>query len=368
MEKQNPLFVRIILILLFLILLIYSLVEARDFLYPLALAVFFAYLLYPFVKWLEKKGVPRILANLIGIISGIVVVSGIVYLLSMQLGNFAEDFPALKKQALENVDALNKVINESFDVSVDIKKDILKERLAHLFESSSDFLNTAFSATTGTIVKLGLLPVYVFFLLYYRNKFASFLLQLIPYNKHDKTTDILGEISLVTKRYMGGIFVVVLILCFLNTIGLLIVGVEYALLLGIVSAIFNFIPYFGTLIGGAVPLLFTLLMSNEPHKAIGVIILFLILQFIENNILTPNIVGGNVRLNPFITILSIIIGGIIWGIPGMFIAVPALGMFKIVCEKVSVLHPYAYLLGTEGTEHHAITLEKIKQFFKRKKK
>lgn len=368
MEKQNALFIRIVFLLLFIILLLYSLIEARDFLYPLALAVLFAYLLYPLVKGLEQKGIPRILANLISIISAIVVISGVVYLLSMQLGNFANDFPALKKQALENVDELNKTINKNFDVSVDIKKDILKERLSHLFESSSNFLNTAFSATTGTLVKLGLLPVYVFFLLYYRNKFASFLLQLIPYNKHEKTTKILGEISLITKKYMGGIFIVVLILCFLNTLGLLIVGVEYALLLGIISAIFNFIPYFGTLIGGSVPLLFTLLMSDEPHKAIGVIILFLIIQFIENNILTPNIVGGNVKLNPFITILAIIIGGMIWGIPGMFIAVPVLGMFKIVCEHISVLKPYAYLLGTEGTEHHAITFEKIKRFFKKGKK
>src|SRR5690606_13234400 len=224
------------------------------------------------------------------------------------------------------------------------------------FESSSNFMNTAFTATTGTAVKIGLIPVYIFFLLYYRNKFASFLLQLIPSTKHDKTTSILGQISQVTKKYMSGLFIVVLILCVLNSLGLFYVGVRYALLLEIISALFDFIPYFVTLIGGAVPLLFTLLMSDTPHKAIGVVILFLIIQFIENNILTPNIVGGNVKLNPFITILSIIIGGILWGVPGMIISVPVLGMFKMVCEHVSGLSPYAYILGTEGTERHAITL------------
>src|SRR5690606_20021956 len=368
MDKQNPVFVRIILILLFLILLIHSLIAARDFLYPLALAILFAYMLYPFVRFLENRKVPRILANLIGILSTIAVISGVIYLLSVQLGTFVEDFPALKKQALANVDQLNDVINEKLEISVDIKRDIIKERLTHLFESGSTFMNTAFSATTGTIVKLALIPVYIFFLLYYRNKFASFLLQLIPQHQHEKTTKILGEVSHVTKRYMSGIVIVVLILCILNSVVLLIVGVEYALLLGIISALFNFILYFVTLIGGAVRLLFTLLMSDAPHKAIGVITLFLILQFIENNILTPNIVGGNVKLNPFITILSIIIGGILWGVPGMIISVPVLGMFKMVCEHVSGLSPYAYILGTEGTERHAITLDKIRQFFKVKKK
>lgn len=367
MDKQNPIFIRIILILFFLILLIHSLIAARDFLYPLALAVLFAYMLYPYVRFLENQRVPRILANLIAIISTIAVISGVIYLLSVQLGTFVEDFPALKKQALANVDQLNDVINQKLEISVDIKRDIIKERLSHLFESSSNFMNTAFSATTGTIVKLALIPVYIFFLLYYRNKFASFLFRLIPQHQHEKTNNILGEVSQVTKKYMSGIVIVVLILCVLNSVGLLIVGVEYALLLGIISALFNFIPYFGTLIGGAVPLLFTLLMSDAPHKAIGVVILFLIIQFIENNILTPNIVGGNVKLNPFITILSIIVGGIIWGLPGMIISVPVLGMFKMVCEHVSALSPYAYLLGTEGTERHAITLDKIKRFFKFKK-
>src|SRR5690606_24989344 len=133
MDKQNPVFVRIILILLFLILLIHSLIAAKDFLYPLALAVLFAYMLYPFVKFLEKRRIPRILANLMGILSAIVVISGIIYLLSIQLGTFVEDFPALKKQALANVDELNEAINKKLEISVDIKRDIIKERLAHLF-------------------------------------------------------------------------------------------------------------------------------------------------------------------------------------------------------------------------------------------
>lgn len=368
MQNRYPLLIRLTFLLLFIILLVYSLVELRNLLYPLALAVLFAYLLYPLVSFLEKRKVPRILANLAGIISGIVIISALVYLLSTQVGVFVEDFPALKEQAIKNVDELNKAINERFEISVNIKRDILKERISHLFESSSNFLNTAFSATAGTVAKIGLLPVYVFFLLYYRNKFTSFLLQLIPHEKHDKTMQILGEVSLVTKKYMGGIFTVVLILCFLNSLGLLIVGVKYALLFGVISALFNLIPYFGTLVGGAVPLLFTLFLSDAPHKAIGVVVLFLIIQFMENNIITPNIVGGNVQLNPFVTILAIIVGGMIWGLPGMFISIPLLGMLKIVCEHIKPLSPYAYLLGTEGTEHHALTKNKIKQFFKIKKK
>src|SRR5699024_4261254 len=119
--------------------LIHSLIAARDFLYPLALAVLFAYMLYPYVRFLENRKVPRILANLIAIISTIAVISGVIYLLSVQSGTFVEDFPALKKQALANVDQLNDVINQPPEISVDIKRAIIKERLSNLFESSSNF-------------------------------------------------------------------------------------------------------------------------------------------------------------------------------------------------------------------------------------
>lgn len=365
---RYPLLIRLTVFLLFVILLVYALIEIRNFLYPLTLAVLVAYLLYPLVKLMETRGIPRILAILTSIISGIIVISAAIYLLSTQVGVFVDDFPALKEQTLENIETLNTFINRTSGLELNINKDFIKERLSVLFESGSDFLQTAFSATTGTIAKIALLPVYAFFLLYYRNKFAAFALQLIPLEKHAKINKILKDVSLVTKRYMGGIFIVVFILCFLNSLGLLIIGVKYALLLGIVSALFNFIPYFGTLIGGAVPLLFVLLMSDAPEKAFSVVILFLIIQFLENNILTPNIVGGYVRLNPFIIILSIIVGGIIWGLPGMFISVPFLGMFKIFCEQVKALKPYAYLLGTEGTEKHAVDFQKIRSFFRKKSK
>jgi predicted PurR-regulated permease PerM len=137
-----------------------------------------------------------------------------------------------------------------------------------------------------------------------------------------------------------------LILIILNSIGLLIVGVKYAIMFGILSALMNIIPYFGTLIGAAIPLSYTLL-SGEPEKALGVLILFAIIQFTENNILTPNITGGSVQINPFFTILSIVLGGMVWGIPGMLVSVPLMGAIKIIFENIEPLHPYAYLIGIQ---------------------
>src|SRR5690606_37579976 len=160
--------------------------------------------------------------------------------------------------------------------------------ISNAFTQGGETFQRIFTATTTTIIKIGLLPVFVFFLLYCRNKYKDFILKLTDKEKHEKTDKVIKEISNVTQRYMSGMTVVVFILCFLNSFVLMIVGLKYALLLGILSALMNYIPNFGTLIGGTIPLTVALVTESSPRYALGVIILFMIIQFTENNILTPN--------------------------------------------------------------------------------
>ena len=212
------------------------------------------------------------------------------------------------------------------------------------------------------------MPVYIFLMLYYRNKIEKFIFMLTPNRTHDQTSSIINQISHVTRHYMAGVVIVVSILCFINSAGLFLIGVDYAIMLGILSAIMNFIPYFGTLIGGAIPLLYTLTVQGDPNKALAVVGLFILIQFTENNILTPNITGSKVNINPLFTILSIIVGGMIWGLPGMFVSIPLMGMVKIYCDNKPELTAFSYLLGTEGTEKHALTLDKLMRLFGWKRK
>jgi predicted PurR-regulated permease PerM len=126
-----------------------------------------------------------------------------------------------------------------------------------------------------------------------------------------------------------------------------IVGVKYAILFGIISALFNLIPYFGTWIGASIPFTFALLTGDSPQLALGVLLLFVIIQFTENNILTPNITGSYVNLNPFVTILLIIIGGTVWGIIGMFVVVPVAAMLKIIFDHSRSMKSLGYLIGAD---------------------
>jgi predicted PurR-regulated permease PerM len=363
MLEKHPILARLTLGLLFTILFLYALVAVRGFLYPIMLAVLVSFMLYPLAWGMEKRGVPRILANLISILFGIAVVAGVVFFLYNQIRVFMADLPRMKAQANENLNSMFRFVEQKIGVTVADQAEWLDGALFDLFFSGEGAIIQAITGTADTLIRLLLIPVYVFFLLYYRNKFKFFILRLTPIRYHEKAEAILLEVSHVTKRYMTGISLVVLILCFLNSLGLIIVGIRFPIMLGIISAFMNFFPYIGTWMGGIIPLTLALLTEDSPKYALGVFILFVIIQFIENNILTPNIVGSQVQINPFFVILSLVVGAMLWGLPGMFLILPYLGMFKVVADNIEPLHPYAYLLDPQGTERHSLTIDKIKQVF-----
>ncbi|UII20110.1 AI-2E family transporter [Fulvivirga ligni] len=365
MKRDNSFLYRVTVILLLISLSLGLLVVARDFLYPICLGMLFSFLIYPFARLLEKAGLPRVPATLLSIISGILIFAAGMFLLYKQAIVFVEDFPKLKHQALVNINHLQLQIDELTGVSGEPQRWWLRDKVAAIFNNSGNMMETVFNATTGTVVKMGLQPVFIFFMLYYRDRFRKFMF-LVAGKKHKyKMGKILLEVSEITKSYIGGVFIVVTILCFLNSIGLMIIGVEYAIMFGILSAVMNFIPYFGTLIGAAIPLAYTL-VSDEPGNAIGVIILFIIIQFLENNILTPGITGGRVAINPLFTILVIIAGGMIWGVPGMFMSVPFAGMFKVVCYHYKSLRPLAFVMSKNKGADLGRRMQMLKNWIKRK--
>jgi predicted PurR-regulated permease PerM len=364
MDKLFRVIYRFTIVLLFIILLIFALKEARLFLYPLVLGVLFSYLLYPMARWLEQKRLHRIPATLLSIVVAACIIGSVVYIIYWQLGLLAEELPQLQKQAQQNINSISQSISSYFGLSAQEFKDWVNRQAGRLADSGGQYMTTIFSSTTSTLAVIGIMPVYIFLLLYYRNKFLDFVMMIWPQEKHRQVSQTVTDISSVTRRYMTGVFIVVLILCILNSAGLMLIGLKFALLLGILSALCNFIPYFGTLIGALFPLTMAIFTGESPREAISVIILFIVIQFTENNILTPNITGGSVQINPMATILGLIAGGMLWGIPGMFSIVPVLGMLKIVFEKNSTTKPIAFLLGTSGTEKYAISMDKIQRKFR----
>lgn len=365
MKRSYPFGFRLTFVMLSIGLTIYGLILARDFLYPLAFGILLSYLLYPIVNFLEKKGVPRILAILTGILAGALVFTFIGIFVFKRISMFTDELPLFRQKMIAHIERFQSYINEDLGMPGDQLKDFLLGYLMDIGTQSEKI----FSATTGTIFTVFMQPVYIFLFLYYRTKFAYFILKITGRRNRALVVRILKEIATVVTRYMLGVTTVVLILCIFNSAGYLIIGIHYPLLLGVVSALFSFIPYFGNFIGGSIPLLFALLTEDSLIYSLRIFVFVYIVHLVENNILSPNIVGNNVRINPFAIIIGLIIASMIWGLPGMLVIIPFLAMLKIIFKNVPSMQPYSYLLGMRGTKIHAITAENIRKFagrFRRK--
>lgn len=346
-NREYPLIFRATAGLLFVILFLLTLYFAADVLKILAFAVLFSYLLFPLTNWLEGKKVPRGVANILAIILFIAVFVSAGVLLYKQGARLMGDFPELKEHALDNMGQMETYLEDKLPFAPQDENGWLVNSVSDFMASGEETVKNTFAATATTLGSAFLMPFFIFFMLFYRDKLRHFVLSVVPKDKHDLTDDVLLKISKVTSRYMVGIVIVTVILSALTSVGLLIIGLKYAILLGIIAGLFNLIPYFGTYIGGAIPLVMALLTMSSPKYALFVLLLIFILQFLENNVLTPNITGSQVRLNPLFTLISILFGAMIWGIAGMFMAIPFIGMFKIVCENVDKLKPVARLIGTD---------------------
>ena len=333
-------FLKILLVILLLMAVMYY---TKAVTAPLALAVIIALALYPLVSRLERLGMKRFYAALTVILALFLILSVIAWVLISQVNQLAGDLPNLQARFELLIDKTLLGIERNFHISYNDQVAWLRENSNALFRSGSSLAGDALNVTSGLLELLGLLPFYVFFILYYRGKFAEFILQIYPGSKRAGLMDVLHRIKEVVKNYLVGFLTVMLIVAVLNSIGIWIVGIKYAFFFGVIAAFFTIIPYLGHFIGGGLAVLAALLTKDSVWYAVATVGVFVVVQFLEGNFITPRIVGSKVNINTFAAILSFVIFGRLWGILGMIIAIPLLGVLKIIFSQFDELKPLALL-------------------------
>lgn len=364
---KNQLLIKVSLLLFIVTMLLAGIILARDFLIPLAVSMFLSYLIYPLVYRIEQHGVHRAIAILSVLLMTLLFVGAITLFLSVKLSNMDINLPEIRSQMNTKTDAVLHLLETRLGLRSNTLDHYLSQVSENIFSSWETKVGSFFTATTTTLFQIGVLPVYTFFLLFYRTKTAHFIFRLVGRKNRATALKILREISTVTTKYMAGLLIVVFILSILNSTGLTIIGVPHPILFGIMAAVLNLIPYFGTFIGGLIPVLFVLFTYPYPFPTIlQIIILFVIVQFLENNLLTPNIVGNNIKINPLAIILSLLLGNMIWGIPGMLIIVPTLAILKIIMQNIEELQPFAFLISDKGISEYKVNFSRFFQIKKKK--
>lgn len=343
---QKDIIQRSVHIMLFLGLLVTALILGKSVLIPLFAAILFSFLVLPVVQNLTECCLPNWLSSLLGVF--VVLFSGFLLclFLSWQAASFMQDAPQMQKSVDQKKREVFKYIEKQYNIDDRKQKTWLEAKTDEFWNTASEHTMDIFSTTGSVVITFLLIPIFMYFLLFYRHKFKQFLEY---YDKKDpgRLLEIFRKISRVSQGYVSGMAIVILILTGLNTIGFLIIGLKYALLLGFIAAILNIIPYVGVLIGSLIPIAISLATKDSVASALAVLGVCVFTQFLENNFITPKIVGSSVNLNPLASIIALLIGGMIWGLPGMIMAIPIAGIFKVVTNNVDKLKPFGYLIGEE---------------------
>jgi predicted PurR-regulated permease PerM len=339
---------------------------ARNILIPISFAALLSMLMLPVCKKLEHWKFPRWAAILSCLLILLMVISGFVFVFTSQIISFSDNLPKYRNAFNNKIENIQELLERTIKVSPKEQITFLKEKGTDFLENGGQYVKVLLLTTTGTLATIGVVLVYTFFFLYFRDRFKNFILKITAPENEEKTLMIINKSSKVTAKYLAGVFIVISILSVLNSIGLLILGLDYAIFFGITVAILNIIPYIGVPLGAILPVTMALITKDSFWTAAGVAGVFVINQFIENNFLTPNIVGNRVNLNPLATILTLLTGASIWGIAGMIIFLPFLGVIKITLDHIEALQPYAFLIGIDESPKSLFIL-RIKNFFIKKK-
>jgi predicted PurR-regulated permease PerM len=346
--RQYPFYLKATVILFGIILLVYVLFNLQDILIPLAFAMILAILLNPLYNWLQRQKLPKTLSIIITLLSTLIVIGGIMYFLSTQIAKFSDTLPLLRQK----MDALTIQLEEWTQANLGLTVQKQFELVNEALDNSKALVGSTVSTALGTLSMILLMPVYIFLFLFYKPLILNFLFEVFAEENSRHVREILNETKSAIQSYMVGLLLEALIVAVLNSTALLILGVKYAILLGVIGAILNLIPYIGGVIAIALPILIATVTKDGYNTQIGILIAYLIIQFIDNNILVPRIVSSKVQINALISILAVLLGASLWGVSGMFLSIPFVGILKIICDRIPDLKPWGKLLGdTVPTRH-----------------
>lgn len=345
-----PFYVKLACVLISILLLGYLAKIGDTILIPMILGLLFSLLLIPLSNFLERKlRFPRTLAGIISVILFFGVLGYGLFLLASQLTLLKEDFPAFKQQIMDGVGNLQTWVSQQFGIQHKDQIDFINKTASKSVDSGTLFLGTALVSLSSMFILFVFTFLYTFFLLIYRGHIVKFLLFVNRVEDRPIVVDVVQQVQYVVKKYLIGLLIQMSLVSLLVFIVLSLIGVKYSLLLALITGVFNVLPYVGIFSSMLIIAILTFATSSFTHVVL-VIIALIVVHMIDSNFIVPKIVGSKVKVNSLFAMLSIIIGEMIWGISGMFLAIPILAIVKIVMDRIKELKPWGFLLGEEDSK------------------
>jgi len=360
-ELRLPFFVKASLFFIGMLALVYMLYIGRGIIVPIILSVIISIVLHPVVSFFVARKVNRVLAIIFTLILAVLVIAAIGSFFFSQASRFSESWPKLVEKLTEAMNEGVAWASGYFDIS--------SQKIIDWFtKTKSELLNSDTSSVSNTLARLGtgvllvfLIPVYVFMFLFYEPLLLEFLRRLFGKDNRSQVSGIITEVKRVIQSYLTGLVIEFAIMATLNSAVLLILGIEYAILLGIIGALLNVIPYIGGLVAVAMPMMVAFLTKTSPMYVVYVLVGYYFIQLIDNNYIVPKIVASKVKINALVSIIVVLAFGALWGIPGMFLSIPLTAIVKLIFDHIETMKPWGFLLGDTMPDPAIFKIKKKKK-------
>ena len=340
-----PFYIKASLFFIGLCALIAILYVAQSIIIPLIFAFIIAILLSPVVSLFVRLKVNRILAIAMTLLLTIIIIFACGAFVVSQASLFADSWPTfVEKFTL----LLNNTISQAaiyFDVKPQHIHEWINKTQGELINFNGAAVGQTLMSVGGAVAILFIIPVYVFVILYYQPLLLEFIRRLFADNHQTEVTEIVSQTKTVVQRYLVGLIIEAAIIATLDASALLILGIDYAILLGIIAAFLNMIPYIGGIVAVALPMMVALATKESPWSAVYILISYYIIQLFDNNYVVPKIVASKVKINALFSIIVVLVGNMLWGVPGMFLSIPLLAIIKLIFDHIESLKPWGFLLG-----------------------
>ena len=344
-EIRLPFIARAALFVVGLYVLFAILYITRSIILPLLFATIIAILLQPVVAFMVRFRINRLLAIIITLLLTVVIILSFGSLLISQAVRLSDSWPFMVDKFNGAIDQSIAWASEYFNVKAETIHAWIAKAKAEAINAVSQSIGRTLVIIGSGVVIIFLLPVYIFLILFYEPLLLDFIRRLTNKGNKSQVLEVVTKTKTLIQRYLLGLLIEALIVAILEIIVLLIFGIEYAILLGIIGALLNVIPYIGGLMAVALPMLVALATKDSSWYAVYILIFYYIIQLIDNNYIVPKIVASKVKINALFSIIVVLAGNALWGVPGMFLSIPLLAIVKLIFDNVESLKPWGFLLG-----------------------
>lgn len=354
-----PLSIKVPLVFIGLIAFFAVLYIGSSIIVPLVFATIIAIVLHPVVNRVTRLKMNRIVAIALVLAMAILLIAVFSGLMIRQVNHFGESWPILMEKLSGLMDKFISDAASFYEIKPEKIYGWFAVAKGQLLDKSSAAIGETLAIISNGLVALFLIPVYVFMILFYQPLLREFIHKLFSEDKKEKVGKIVSQIKVVLQQYLIGLIIEFVLVAMLNVVALLILGIDYAILLGILGALLNIIPYLGGIISVGLFMLVALI-TKDPIYVVYVAAAYTVIQFVDNNYIVPKIVASKVKINALFSIIVVLAGNALWGISGMFLSIPILAIAKLIFDHIASLKPWGFLLGDTMP-----SLLKIKPIFKK---